>query len=422
MDDNLRANALDDLLNAERHFRRQVEGSLRELRGVLIELAQRLAGTQIEAARRSDPGAPENWGPPRWREFFASLPTQAAGNSWNEDLLAELEQLKNENKVLKEKFASSSSSIPAPAAQSERPAAAAPPALPGTAALSDPDSSPVVDIDPQGRTFAHVDLLRDLRTLRLPASLPARFASQFAKADLNEVDWERQVRRKLYVLYLLSQGMDICLEVDHLISQVEGVSAHSGALRRMYDGMIEKGLLKRDVLAVSAPNTSLATFQLTEDGRQLCRILGWGVAETERQRLNRLREGVQFCQHTLAVLLFTLHARLRGCQAGVLPQLEGVQTDDLPDVSITRKAPDEKAETLYVEVEMNHKGSAEKWQKQAQLQGRAAFCARDAQRRARLVEDCKLENLHGAATDLETLIACKVPEISPSTPLWAEEW
>ncbi len=423
MDDNLRLNALDDLLNAERHFRRQVEGSLRELRGVLIDLAQRLAGTQIEAARKSDPGAPENWSPQRWREFFASLPTQAAGSGWMDDLLAELEQLKDENRAFKKRFASSSSSsAPTPAAQSERPAAAALPALPGTADLSHPDSSPVVDIDPQGRRLAHADLLRDLRTLQLPASLPARFASQFPKAGLDEGDGERQVRCRLYVLYLLSRGMDTCLEVDYLVSQAEGVSARSGALRRMCDSLVEKGLLKRDVLHMSAPNTSLATFQLTEDGRQLCRILDWGVAETERQRLNRLREGVKFCQHTLAVLLFTLHARFHGCQAGVLPQLAGAPTEDLPDVSISRNTADEKAETLYVEVEVSNKGSAEKWQRQAQLQGRAAFCARDAQSRARLVGDCKLKNLPGVATDLETLIACKVLEISPGAPLWVEEW
>ena len=43
-----RTNALDDLLDAERHFRSQAEIALRELRSVLSELAERLAGLEIE--------------------------------------------------------------------------------------------------------------------------------------------------------------------------------------------------------------------------------------------------------------------------------------------------------------------------------------------------------------------------------------
>jgi len=267
-----------------------------------------------------------------------------------------------------------------------------------------------------------MDLLRDVRALRYPAALPARFESHFPKAGLNEAYWERQVRRKLYVLYLLGQGMDIRLEVDYLISQVEGIGSRTGALRRVYDSMVEKNLISREVLEMSAPNTSLAMLQLTEDGRQLCQILGWGVAETERQRMNRMHQGVQFPQHTLAVMIFAMHARFRGFQVGVLPQIEGVQTNAVPDVSVVRGLPDEKPETIYVEVELSAKELDEKWRNQAQLQSRVALCARNAQRRARLIGDCKLKNLHGVATDLETLIACKVPDISHSTPLWAEEW
>ena len=57
-----RTNALDDLLDAERHFRGQAENALRELRSVLTELALRLAGTQIEDARRARPHCSGNLG------------------------------------------------------------------------------------------------------------------------------------------------------------------------------------------------------------------------------------------------------------------------------------------------------------------------------------------------------------------------
>ena len=429
MPGDIRTNALDDLLDAERHFRLQAENALRDLRSVLTELAQRMAGDQIENARRTDPTAPENWGPERWRKFFASLPIQANGVSWNDNLLAELEQLKAENQALKGRLAlPSSTTAPVPAAtnpgtQTEQSAATSSSVTSDAAALPQPESNPiVVDINAQSRMFAHMDLLRDIRALRLPAALPARFESHFPKAGLNEADWERQVRRKLYVLHLLGQGMDIRLEVDYLISQVEGIGSRTGALRRVYDSMVEKNLISREVLEMSAPNTSLAMLQLTEDGRQLCQILGWGVAETERQRMNRMHQGVQFPQHTLAVMIFAMHARFRGFQVGVLPQIEGVQTNAVPDVSVVRSLPDEKPETIYVEVELSNKELDEKWRNQAQLQSRVALCARNAQRRARLVGDCKLKKLHGVATDLETLIACKVPDISHNTPLWAEEW
>ena len=121
-------------------------------------------------------------------------------------------------------------------------------------------------------------------------------------------------------------------------------------------------------------------------------------------------------------MIFAMHARFRGYRVGVLPELVRVQTNAIPDVSISRDLPDEKAETIYVEVELSIKELDNKWRNLAELQRRVALCARNSKHRARLVGDCKLKDLHGVATDLETLIACKVPDISASTPLWAEEW
>jgi hypothetical protein len=423
-----RTNALDDLLDAERHFRQQAESVLRDLRSVLTELAQRVAGAQIEEARRTDPTAPESWGPDRWRKFFANLPARSVGSGWNDNILAELEQLRSENQALKGKLAATALSTPRSpildnVESGERPTvviqANTPPELPEIVA---PLPVRTAEIDTQSRAFAHANFLSDLRSLRLPAAPPARFESHFPKAGLNEADWERQLRRKLYVLYLLSQGMDIRLEVDYLLSQVEGIGSRTGALRRIYDNMVEKNLLSREILEMSAPNTSLAMLQLTEDGRQLCEILGWGVAESERQRMNRLHQGIQYPQHTLGVMIFAMHTRFRGYQVNVMPHIEGIQTHAIPDVAIIGAPSSENTETIYVEVELSNKELDEKWRNQVQLQKRVALCARNAQRRGRLVGDCKLKNLHGLATDLEMLIACKVPDISQGTPLWAEEW
>ena len=436
MPGDIRTNALDDLLDAERHFRQQAENAVRELRGVLTELAQRLAGVQIEAARRTDPLAPENWGPERWRKFFANLPAPAAsGDGWNDPLAATLEQLKNENQVLKGKLAAlTSSSAQTSASHTPRPGAETSAAVP---MLDEPEravppqpvhNAPViVELNTQSRALAHETLLCSLRELQLPAALPARFEGHFPKAGLTEADWERQTRRKLYVLYLLSQGMNARLEIDYLLSQMEGLSSRAGALKRVYDNMqasptVEKGLIRCEVLEMSAPNTSLATLHLTPEGAALCRILGWEFFETERQRMIRLRQGDLSPQRTLAVMIFALHARFRGYQVSVLPQVDGVETGNTPDIAIARGLPDQAAEMLYVAVEPDNKEAPEKWLSQAPHQNRVALCARNVQRRARLIGECKLKNLHGLATDLETLIACKVPDITSSTPLWAEEW
>ena len=429
MPGDIRSNALDDLLDAERHFRGQAENALRELQSVLTEQALRMAGSQIEDARRTDPGAPENWKPERWRKFFTSLPVQAGGNGWNKALPGELERLQGENLSLQRKLAALEVAALPPssgsqaAINSEQPKEDPPPVqLESTISTLRVSKPTLVEINPQDRSFAHLDLLYELRTLRLPTAPPARFQSHFPKAGLNEADWERQVRRKLYVLYLLSRGLDIRLEIDYLISQAEGIGTRTGALRRIYDSMVDKNLISREVLEMSAPNTSLAMLQLTQDGCQLCQILNWDVSETERQCVNRLHQGLQFPQHTLAVMIFAMHARFRGYRVGVLPKLDGVQTNAVPDVSVSRNLPDKNLETMYVEVEMSNKELDSKWRNLAHLQGRVALCARNPQRRARLIGDCKLKQLHGLATDLESLIACKVPDISENSPLWTEEW
>jgi hypothetical protein len=344
-------------------------------------------------------------------------------------LPGELERLKGENRALESRLAALEASFSPESGNSNstislvQPMVNPLPIVLDRASLSQPVRDPVlVEAIPQGLMFVHLELLRELRGLKLPGALPARFQSHFPIAGLREADRERQVRRKLYVLYLLSRGLDIRLEIDYLISQVEGIGSRTGALRRIYDSMVEKNLLSREILEMSAPNTSLAMLQLSEDGSQLCQVLGWNGVESERQRMNRMHQGLQFTQHTLAVLIFAMHARFRGYRVEVLPQLEGVQTKAVPDVSISRSLADQKSGTIYVEVELSIKELDEKWRNLAQLQGRVALCARNAQRRDRLVADCKLKNLHGVATDLETLIDCKVPDISESTPLWAEEW
>jgi hypothetical protein len=429
MSGDVRTNILDDLLDAERHFRQQAEHALRELQSVLIEQVGRLAGTRLEELRRLDPNAPECWRAENWRQFFESLPRVGECSGWNKNLLAELEQLKSENRALREQLASLSSRLISGQLNQDPVIEDAPAPINLPAVLSEAPNASLAseaivsqDCLRSDRVIFHPSLLGELRSLHLPTSLPVRFHSHFPTVGLNESTRERQVRRKLFVLYLLSRGLDIRLEMDHLISQVEGIGSRSGALRRLYDGMVDKNLASRQIMEMSAPNTSLAMLQLTDDGRDLCQTLGWQVKESERQRIERLHQGQTYPQHTLAILIFAMHARLRGYQVEVLPELEGFETRASPDVAVSRDQAETSPARCYVEVELSHKELDAKWRNLTQLQGQVALCARHVQARARLVGDCKLKDLHGVATDLESLIACKVPEISDSTPLWMEEW
>lgn len=438
MNSDLRSNALNDLLDAEKHFRQQAENSLRELRGVLAELAQRLGGMQLEEYRRADPLAPGNWSSDQWRKFFADLSSALRVESWGRKENVELERLQAENRELSVKLQAAYQELSR--ARMSQDEAKKVSNLDGLESLSEviqsepgnSEESKNLDTTLTSNQYpsasnlspvlVHSELLGDLRALAIPHSMPMRFEGRFPRIGLKDVDWSKQVRRKLFVLYLLSRGLDIRLEIDHLISQVEGISSRTGALRRVYDGLAEKNLISTDVMEMSAPNTSLAMLRLTDDGRELCRILSWEPMQTERERLNLLHEGLQYPQHTLGVLIFAMHVRFRGYRAGVLPAVDKGKTAAVPDVWIEPVVSENQKSSLFVEVELSNKELPEKWRNLSNLQGKVALCARSVQRRARLVGDCKLKNLHGLATDLETLIAPKVPEITSATPLWVEEW
>ncbi len=80
--DDYRDRNMADLINAERGLRATAEHSAKELRSLLAELAFRFAGTRLEEIRRTQPNAPDHWGPGEWRDFFASVVVNNIANSW----------------------------------------------------------------------------------------------------------------------------------------------------------------------------------------------------------------------------------------------------------------------------------------------------------------------------------------------------
>jgi hypothetical protein len=144
-------------------------------------------------------------------------------------------------------------------------------------------------------------------------------------------------------------------------------------------------------------------------------LFGLDPQENGWERLIRLHEGERFPNHTLAVLIFALHARKRGWATQVLPPVESPAA---PDLLLQRG--DQK---YFVEVELGQREKPNKWRNLAELNnGKISLCAATPDTRKRLVGDCRLDKLNGIATDLETLVKTKFQTISEETPLWLEEW
>ena len=181
-----------------------------------------------------------------------------------------------------------------------------------------------------------------------------------------------------------------------------------------------------ETIGMSTPiETALALVRLSEDGKSLARIYGWEPVETDWERLNRLHQGddEQMKIHTMAVLAFAMHARLRGYKTQVMPEISGQKAR--PDVLVEKDA-----ETSYMEVELSHKDLSKKWRNANALQGKVAICTTEETARARFVADSKtlLKIKHGLATDLKFLIFCgqaqpvPIVRINAESPLWVDAW
>ncbi|KPL84199.1 hypothetical protein SE15_03290 [Thermanaerothrix daxensis] len=421
-----RERALADLIAAERDLRESAERLARDYRALVLELAQRLAGEALEARRREDPSVPQGWTPAEWRAFFlTALPGTgqsgwtASNNGHHAALERKIEQLEKEVAGLRERLNQAQMALTRvererdhAQREAERWKAKAEekPKAQGSETAVQRRLPTLDDLPDLYRTLA-----RDLEQMIIPQA-PGRFEQALRPED------GIRYRRKVLILKAIS-AMGLCarLEIDRVISVVEGISPRTNSVRRPAEELVESGLLIGDSLRIEHPiTTGLAVYRLSEDGRALCREWGWAVVENEWERVLRLHQGEAQEAHTVMILAFALHARLRGWNAVVLPEVEG--TNAAPDVLVERGE-----ERWYVEVERGD-GSRRKWKNLAGLNGgQVALCAADGMGRARLVRDCKAEGLSGVATDLEGLIfedgaPRDLVEITPSEPLWIERW
>jgi len=248
-----------------------------------------------------------------------------------------------------------------------------------------------------------------------PPNVPYKYKGLLSNHGLKDLRW----RRGSMMLYLISTfGINAHLEMDVFIATREGLSYRSNSTKKPLENLAAAGLVIAETLRMKVGDfrTALKLARLTDEGRKLCDALGWHVVESDWDRMIRLHQGQKQTRHTLAVLYFSLLARVRGWTTEIVPEVDG---SAVPDILVT------KADQRYfVEVELGTRGNEKqtaKWKNLADAHGRVAICAPNVTVRERLVKDCRFAKLSGVATDLATLVAKTYYE-SKDEPLWVKEW
>ncbi len=177
------------------------------------------------------------------------------------------------------------------------------------------------------------------------------------------------------------------------------------------------------------PGSRAVLVRLTTRGRQALAEIGLPPVEDEWARLERLHAGGHEAYqmgHTATVCVFAHHARRRGYDTQVCPDVRGVaaaapglagmQNPARPDVALIAA----DGQVLYVEVQRGDSGGRDKrmakWRNLFWLQGVVAICAATPAQARRYAEEARASKAsHGLVTDARTL------RVGHPT-LWTHEW
>jgi hypothetical protein len=236
---------------------------------------------------------------------------------------------------------------------------------------------------------------------------------------------ENHRRRQTLALYILARhGITARAVMASLIAKATGTKEGSkpNAILDLLAAPPGEFVVMEKMSMKSPVATTLVVYRLTAEGRALCRSFGWGEpVESDWERLIRLHQGdrEEMDKHTLGVLVFANHARVRGWRVVVMPDIGNRHFQ--PDVLVARGD-----ERHYVEVEMLDLDKPEKdikWNNMAQAQGHIAVCAPTPNMRQNIVAQCATVGVPVLACDLETLIAGvrdgKGDGLTLQDPLWA---
>ena len=457
--------AIRDTLQAERAMRDRSEETVRELFKLLAELAYRFDGQRLEDARRDDPQGQAAWTAKDWRKFFSSIkrkqPTTGWGGKTDETELVMLRRkVAKLEKLLGKALLATEKAVQAPLgekavppkqklAETAKSAKLAPlPPKPTMKTTSTQQVRGKKERKPQKRSAESIakvkdriealgevveapegmigsmasmlaDLQATLKDEKFPKRPPAAWKQRLSGNGRRGRDLDLAYQRYWSTLWLIGHwGVVAKMEVETLISLSNGLLSRSGALNRVMLDLLKAGVIVEKTSRLStAPSSALKIFQLSPEGKTLFKLLfKKAVVQDELSIMYEKHEGERFPDHTLAVLIFALHARKRGWATQLMPNIEGKTA---PDLVIQRGD-----QRLYVEVERGQKEKKTKWTGIAELNGGAvALCAMTPKYRRRLVGDCKLAKIKkGFATDLKTIVTVKYDTIGAKMPLWDEKW
>lgn len=412
----VRERMISDLVASERRLRQAAEQLLGEFREVLYFLASQLAGEQVQEIKRQDPATFRSWTPQQWQAFFVGMLKRH--NAWSPTNTetspqtalkrqAENERLRQSIQSWQQRCQAAESQLQAVQQRLKelenqpsqvRPVISAP--------ANDIDTMPGItreNID----AGVHTATLKLLRHWNVPTR-PARFARLVSSEEL-------QWRRQSMALYLLAMhGLNPRVELEHLIGVAEGLKSRSSALRRSVDLLEHNRLLITDSLHMLNPETSLALARLSDEGRDLCQVLGWKAVESDWERLLRLRPAEKKSERSLAILIVAMHARLRGWQVKAVPDSDL----ELPvDIHLWRGL-----ENLLAWVLPDEPIPVGCWQKLVEKQGQVVSIARTILQRQRLAEACVTLDLPGVSTSLEELITVRLGAMPLGDELWKDRW
>lgn len=449
-----------DIAIAERQMRQQAEQAMHAYVRLLTAVANQYAGQALEKERRASPFGTETWQPERWEAFLTQYVFMKPGAGWGggsanlspddplaattadlaEQLRLREETLHNSVAHLRDVLAKTLSELDALQQEVKPPqvaAAQAPPAaltanpsqalpagspellptqaevtsLPEAAPEQPPSATDAAPLPNEAKPRSHAGIVEELRRWQGP-TIPMRFRQL---AGVSPDRWHKQSM----ALYLVARyGITSRLEIDALLSQATDADRRTSSLRKAVDLLPELGFLTRENLEVAVQdgvNSRFVVMDLTRQGRELCEIFGWQIAESDRARAMRLFRGSG--EHLLGVFFLASQARLRGHSALVFP------SQDLP------AAPDllleHGTESRFAFVEFAPQIS-ERWRNAGDLPGPPAFFTLTRQSRAQLLALLKNEQqaqphlAHAALTDFETLISVRM--ITPDAPLWPDIW
>ncbi len=425
-----RERSITDMIAGERAAKEAALQVSNDFRKVLYDLAFKLDGERIQDALRDDPIAVQGWSPTQWRSFFSGKSAWARDGAKKENpQIQRLEDTAEKSRKSAEHHRERAEKLQAQLSEAQKQIADLEAQLKGVrtqerknsskgketpkpqAAPADTETQEGDDVKALG---VYVNILAEIGEWKEPAR-PARFAKRLSG---DELQWRRQ---SMALYFIAKYGICARMEVDHVVAVLSGLRSRATSLRKTIDALSDSKLMISQVIGLHRGSeespvfkSSLTMVRLSKDGEDLCRVLGWDPVESEWQRVNRLHDGERFPEHTFGILAFAMHARFRGWQTQVLPEVgSGWQ----PDLMVERGD-----QRYYVEVELSEKENPSKWRSQAALQGNVAICALVKDKRAQLVSDCKQMKVPGVATDLKTLVAVRTKDIAPETPLWDEEW